>query len=259
MTPEMTCLVIACAASDVEQIVALVAFVELAGVQEEDGCLRLWLADERDLSGVCERLRGWRPVVERAGHGNWNQRWQNDWKPIEVGERFYLVPPGDGSLVPHGRLRLEMHPGTAFGNGDHPATHLCLMAMERHLRPGHSFLDIGCGSGLLGEAARALGAGRVWGCDLDPAVVRPPDAFVGSVDAVRSAICDFVAANIQLGVLESLMPDIVRVMRAGGRVVFSGVLEDQLDALRFAASAAGLRVGKASAESGWAALTAMRS
>ena len=253
----MTCLVVSCATQEVETVLAEAAFIDLAGVQEEDGRLRLWLADDGDASRLRLRLDKWLPVVERVEpEQNWNEAWQSEWRPMVVGERFYLAPPGDESLTPAGRIRLAMHPGMAFGNGDHPTTHLCLMAIERELRAGDTFLDVGCGSGLVGEAARALGARRVGGCDPDPAVVRPPDAFAGSVDAVRSASCDVVTANIQLGVLERLMPEIVRVMRPGARLVLSGVLPDQLDLLRATVTVHGLRAGAEAELQGWASLLA---
>ena len=224
---------------------------ELAGVEEGgDGKVRLWLAEGEDAGELCRRLEPWRPVVERVEDRNWNEPWQSEWKPVEIGQRFFLVPPDDPAPTPSGRIRLAMHPGTAFGNGDHPTTHLCLIAMERDLRGGDTFLDIGCGSGLLGEAARALGAGHTIGCDLDGAAVRR-DAFVGSVSAVRSASCDFVAANIQLGVLIEIMPEVARVMRPGGRGVLSGILAEQVEPLRRALMRHGLQPGLTAILDGW--------
>ena len=224
---------------------------ELAGVEEGgDGKVRLWLAEGEDAGELCRRLEPWRPVVERVEDRNWNEPWQSEWKPVEIGQRFFLVPPDDPAPTPSDRIRLAMHPGTAFGNGDHPTTHLCLMAMEREVRGGDTFLDIGCGSGLLGEAARALGAGRVIGCDVDAAAVRR-DAFVGSVSAVRSASCDFVAANIQLGVLIEIMPEIARVMRPGGRGVLSGILAEQVEPLLQALMMHGLQPGLTAILDGW--------
>lgn len=260
-------MVIECRADEAEAVLAeaAAADVELAGVEEpaeeERGTLRLWLADDGDAAPLAARLRAWAPRIESADTGqNWNEAWQrSEWRAIEVGRRFFLVPPWDGfaaAATPPGRIRLAMHAGTAFGNGDHPATHLCLMAMEEELWADDVFLDVGCGSGLLGEAAVALGARAAWGCD----VARGIGSFTGSVDAVRTASCDYVAANIQLGVLLELLGDIRRVLRPGGRGVLSGILPEQRAELEAASRAAGLMCsngggGAATMElSGWAAV-----
>src|ERR1700691_2629248 len=90
------------------------------------------------------------------------------WPPLCVGERFYLVAPWHAAVqAPAGRMRLEIYPGMACGTGRHPATQLCLQAIERYVKPGAQVLDVGSGSGILSDAARLLGAGVVIACDVD--------------------------------------------------------------------------------------------
>ncbi|MCC6538845.1 MAG: 50S ribosomal protein L11 methyltransferase, partial [Bryobacterales bacterium] len=188
-----------------EALARAAAAADLAGVEEEPPSF--WVEGHAAAEAVAAALAPWKPVVEEIAPRNWNAAWQSAWQPIEVGQRFYLAPPGDASAAPAGRIRLTMHAGNAFGNGDHATTQLCLMAMEEHLHPGGRFLDVGCGSGLLSEAARALGARQACGCDLDfDALPRDGAVFAGSVDAVRDGVFDFVVANIQLGVLLELLP-----------------------------------------------------
>ncbi len=52
------------------------------------------------------------------------------WQPFPVGQRLYLAPEWDEGPTPRGRIRLTIHPGEALGTGAHPATQLCLEAME---------------------------------------------------------------------------------------------------------------------------------
>jgi ribosomal protein L11 methyltransferase len=144
-------------------------------------------------------------------------------QPIEVGERFFLVPEWRDDPAPEGRFRIAVNPGMAFGTGAHETTRLCLEALERHLRPGMDVLDVGTGSGILARAASLLGARRVWACDVDPVAVEIAGmGFVGSADAVKKGTADLVVANISPEAIVALAPDLLRVRRAGGVVLASG-------------------------------------
>lgn len=168
-------------------------------------------------------------VIEVPTDQNWNQAWQSQWQARCIGQRFWIAPPGDNVVAPEGLFRLEYHTGTSFGNGDHPTTQMCIELLEESVRPGDTVVDLGCGSGLLLEAANALGA-RAIGCDIDPQAVvqahrRDLDAFVGSIDAIRQA--DIVVANLSPGILVDLEAEIHRVAR---RVfIMSGAMADQRD------------------------------
>ena len=105
---------------------------------------------------------------------------------------------------------------------------MCLEALERNVAPGCTVADIGCGSGLLSQAAILLGARCAIGCDLDPRAARLAAgiAFQGSVDSLRSQSIDLLVANIQVGVLAALLPGIRRVLKPGGIAILSGMLAD---------------------------------
>lgn len=151
-------------------------------------------------------------------------------RPMAVGRRFYLVPEWRDDAAPDGRLRIAVNPGLAFGTGAHETTRLCLEALEDYVAPGLTVLDVGTGTGILAEAARLLGAGKVCACDVDPAAVEiaggwehPPLRFLGSVDAVASGAADVVVANISPEAIVKLGPDLLRARRAGGVLLASGL------------------------------------
>ena len=64
---------------------------------------------------------------------------------------------------------LHVRRGEAFPPG-HPTTRLCLDLLREALAAAAvpSLLDVGCGAGLLGLAAAALGVPRVVGVDIAP-------------------------------------------------------------------------------------------
>lgn len=161
----------------------------------------------------------------------WRREEQRDWvqsardllQPMEVGERFFLVPEWRDDPAPSSRLRISVNPGMAFGTGVHETTRLCLEALERLVRPGAAVLDVGTGSGILAQAARLLGAAKVYACDVDPVAVQiAGSAFVGSVDAVATASVDLVVANISPEAIIQLAPELLRVLRPGGALLVSG-------------------------------------
>lgn len=211
---------IACAAGEEDLVLAGLMGLDLAAADTDTpGVVKAWFASREQ----AEQAGG---AIFEEEVQNWNQAWQSEWIAQPVGERFWLAPPWDDTPAPQGRVKLSMHPGTLFGNGDHPTTLLCLEALERYVTEGSRVADIGCGSGLLQQAAGLLGASAAVGCDLDfEAAKTAPSAFQGSADAIATKSIDVVVANIQLGVLERILPELQRIARK--TVIVSGLLEEQ--------------------------------
>ena len=204
-------------------------------MSEEDGGLRAFFENQWDAASLMQRFAEFSPEFREEQPIDWEQATRQAWPPIAVGERFYLVAPWDQSEpTPPGRLRLEIYPGMACGTGRHPATQLCLMAMERYVKPGARVLDVGSGSGILSDAARLLGADRVIGCDIDPEAVGIArervnvPMFVGSVDAVRSQWADVIVANIDAATLERIIGELERVRRPESTLILSGFPESDV-------------------------------
>jgi ribosomal protein L11 methyltransferase len=110
-------------------------------------------------------------VSTREIADDWAERWRSFHRPLVIGNRLTVRPPWE----PPGDTALDVvvDPGQAFGTGSHATTRLCLEVMldlDLDLDPPtRSFIDVGCGSGVLAIVAAKLGFAPVIALDYDRA------------------------------------------------------------------------------------------
>ena len=68
-------------------------------------------------------------------------------------------------------IEVIIDPGMSFGTGLHPTTRGCISFLDQVAVAGGSFLDAGCGSGILSICASKIGYGAVDAFDIDPVAV----------------------------------------------------------------------------------------
>ena len=109
-----------------------------------------------------------------------DEDWANAWKayfwPHRIGRRLVVKPTWREYKTEGNDLVIELDPGMAFGTGTHPTTALCATMIEKYLKKGDRFLDVGTGSGILMIAAAMLGADWVCGIDKDETAVTVAEA-----------------------------------------------------------------------------------
>ena len=176
-------------------------------------------------------------TIETVAEQDWVRLTQSQFDPIPISPRLWIVPTWH--TAPDSRaINLKLDPGLAFGTGSHPTTRLCLRWLDDHLAGGETLLDYGCGSGILAIAAVKLGAARVDGVDIDAqAVTASRDN--AALNEVAARFClpgelapgqyDIVVANILTNPLKGMAPLLAGRVRAGGRLVLSGILAEQAD------------------------------
>ncbi|HEU4618730.1 MAG TPA: 50S ribosomal protein L11 methyltransferase [Gammaproteobacteria bacterium] len=168
---------------------------------------------------------------------NWQEAGRRSAPQRRFGRRLWLVPAESYGPDPAGAV-VKLRMGFAFGTGEHPTTALCLEWLDAHAPADADVLDYGCGSGVLGLAALALGAKRVSAVDNDPQalVAARANAELNGVgerltvlapEDLPDAKVDLVLANILARPLLELRRSLTERVRPGGRIVLSGLLETQ--------------------------------
>jgi ribosomal protein L11 methyltransferase len=184
-----------------------------------------------------------------------------------IGKRLWLAP-ASAAAGPPDRAVVRLHMGFAFGTGEHATTALCLEWLDAHVRAGETVLDYGCGSGILGLAALALGARIAWATDIDPQALLAARAN-GALNGVAERLhvyapadldappADVLVANILARPLIELAPTLAPRVRPRGRLVLAGLLERQADSVTAAYAPYFGRFERA-AHDGWVRIAAVR-
>ncbi len=213
--------------------------------------MRRWAERRLDAMGVDLELCSF--ADEEVEDGRWVERYQEALRPFPIGKGFTVHPRGRIE-TDDGRKPLLLVPGRAFGTGEHATTQLCTEQLERRVRPGQAWLDVGCGSGILLLVARALGAGRLAGVEIDPEAVvvargvlerngAPQGCEVreGGLEDRPRGPWDGVICNISTTFARMHVEPLAKAPKPGGLLLVSGILRDDVTELSGAFAAAGMR------------------
>lgn len=201
---------------------------------------------------------------------DWNRKWINEsFTPVIVENECIIHSPCQ-KIEKAVRYDIRIHPVMAFGSGHHQTTHMMIQHLLEDFRPGESFLDMGCGTGVLAILASKMGAGSVTAVDIDEmayencrdnmALNSVPDmeVILGGSSAVAGRKFDVVAANINRNILLSDMPEYARTLNSGGRLYLSGFFVEDTEILKKSAAENGLEYKNCNSMGEWASLKFMK-
>ena len=203
--------------------------------------------------------------------------WQNSWKEhfhvLHVGRRIVIRPTWRDYSPLESDVVITLDPGMAFGTGHHPTTRACLERLDDLVKPGAEVLDVGCGSGILSIAAAKLGAGSVFGLEIDSAAVGVAKRNVrcngmqhtvriaqGSVPnpEARAGSYDIAVANISAKVVSEMAEELAKAVRPGAKIIASGILTDNKGGVIQALASAGCTLEQTLVDGDWVTLVATR-
>ena len=202
---------------------------------------------DKNLDSVIELLHQQFPTLgnircETLEEQQWERSWMDSFQPMKFGNSLWIYPthserPDDGST------QILLDPGLAFGTGTHPTTALCLEWLDNNPPKDLNLIDYGCGSGVLAIAAIKLGARHVVATDIDQQALTATNNNMQSNGIANNTIrtclpenltlspVDIVIANILSGPLTELAPKLAQLVIPKGRIVLSGILIEQEQAI----------------------------
>ena len=230
-------------------------------VEETSATMQIFLPDPADAPRAAEALAAagrivgleLAPETGTIPDEDWKLSYRKHFKTEVISPRLVVRPPWEAVTPAPGQKVLTLDPGIAFGTGQHPTTRACLDAIDALAVEGtdRSFLDVGCGSGILSIAAALEGFRDVHGFDNDPDAVRNANenAEANGLGALFTdgdlsvpgvaASADVVAANVLAPVLVRFAREVGALVNPGGRLILSGILDEQYDEVRAAYVALG--------------------
>ena len=252
-----------------EILTALLADYPFDSFVEEDAALKAYIL--REDYAACEQevvqmlleqgIEQYKAVpIEQQ---NWNAEWESDFEPVRVeGLRPIVIRAAHHAAAAAGEVDVVIAPRMSFGTGHHATTALMSQTISEMGVEGQCGLDMGCGTGVLAIVAMKCGAERMvavdiddWACDScrDSMALSGVELDVrcGSMAAVEGETFDFVLANINRNILIDMMPSFAEALSAGGRLVMSGFLGEDVPHIESAAAEQGFAVESVRERDGW--------
>lgn len=179
--------------------------------------------------------------IEILEDRDWIRAWMDNFKPMRFGQRLWICPSTYEQPDPEA-INILLDPGLAFGTGTHPTTAMCLTWLDAFPTEGKTVIDYGCGSGILALAAGKLGAKTLWAIDNDPQALlatRSNSEQNDLSELIQTCLpgqfspmqADVLLANILAGPLHELASHFAEMVKPGGKLVLSGLLDTQAEAI----------------------------
>ena len=252
-------------------------------LEEHDACITIYSEDGKKAEETIEQIRkavrsaeklathdsSFNVGVRLADDAEWKDEWKKYFKPVHITEDIVIKPSWERYEAALGEKVIEIDPGMAFGTGTHATTRMCIELIEQYMTPDKTFMDVGCGSGILSIAAGLCGCREISGFDIDPDAVRVArenvdqngmsdyiTIFEGDVTEGVPLTADVIAANLMAEIIISICGSIPSCLNENGVFISSGIISEKKDQVISALKGAGFIILEIREEEDWCAIAA---
>lgn len=215
---------------------------------------------------------------------DWANNWKSYYEPLALSPRLTVCPSWIDYPDPRpDEIVIQIDPGQAFGTGYHESTEISAFFLDELEKHDSDFmtqaraLDLGTGSGILAIFMARLGVTEIEAIDIDPQAVAVAKenfsvngisvsdlACAGQISAYRGELADtegqfdLIVANLIASLHLDLAAAYREKLRPQGRLILSGIIDEQMPEVRHKLAAVGLVLVEARYKNGWWTLLAAR-
>lgn len=220
-----------------EEILEKCYIFPLTGIWEKENELVVFFNEEKDVEEFKKSLKEQDfylcKIKEKI---NWLSHWKKYHRPVRI-KPFYIVPSFRKVKVVNGYKKILINPSFAFGTGSHATTRLCIEFLIKSVEKGMSILDLGTGTGILAICAEKLGGKDIYAIDNDPIAIKEAMKNIKrnrcknikvmtEISEIKNFF-DVCVCNIICDEIIKLKPFITNVVKKKGKLILSGLLENQ--------------------------------
>lgn len=176
-------------------------------------------------------------TLEDVADENWNAEWEKNFNPLIIDDVCY-VRATFHEPQPSYPYEIVIDPKMSFGTGHHQTTSMMMQYILAADLKDKAVLDMGCGTAILAILAAKLGAKNLVAIDYDNVCYESTienaalnnisnlKALCGSKEVIPNEEYDVIFANINRNILLDQIHRYTEVLKAGGKIFFSGFYLD---------------------------------
>ncbi|MDQ3842529.1 MAG: 50S ribosomal protein L11 methyltransferase [Bacteroidota bacterium] len=217
-----------------EELIALLSDFNPAGFEQTSDELIAYFNEADFYKEAIKRVIDQYPFnIKVVEEQNWNTLWETNFQPVVI-DHFCAVRAHFHQPISGVQHEIIITPKMSFGTGHHATTYMMLQQMKEIDFKDKKVFDFGTGTGILSIMAEKLGAAQITAIDVDDWSIRNAAENFRKNGCTKIKVClsshipqgayDIILANINRNVILQYLPQLRKVLKKNGHILFSGLL-----------------------------------